>query len=253
QIRQLNAALAGLQATSEKLDGQANTAAKAAKAADLQARTGEDLARKAVGQIQKVSEEVSKSSAFTDDLKSESQRISGVLDVIRSIADQTNLLALNAAIEAARAGESGRGFAVVADEVRSLAQRTREATVEIQKMISHLQQIANGAAAMMELCRDITTASLVDAYKAGESVVAVTSMIDGLLRINTEIASLTQQKLEATRQAMACIDLVAEYERSDPRPVATALTASVELEELCKILAKNSSPAEMAPTTVSLA
>merc|ERR1711879_870719 len=65
--------------------------------------------------------------------------IGNVLGVINDIADQTNLLALNAAIEAARAGDAGRGFAVVADEVRKLAEKTIDATKNVEDNIRAIQ------------------------------------------------------------------------------------------------------------------
>lgn len=62
------------------------------------------------------------------------EEINKLSDTILQITSQTNLLALNAAIEAARAGEAGKGFAVVADEIRNLAEDSKNAANEIQKV-----------------------------------------------------------------------------------------------------------------------
>jgi len=71
-------------------------------------------------------------------LKSNTDEVRGITDIILSISSQTNLLALNASIEAARAGEAGKGFAVVADEIRKLAEQTRQETENITAIVNAL-------------------------------------------------------------------------------------------------------------------
>ncbi len=80
-----------------------------------------------------------------EQIQEASQSVSSITEVINGISFQTNLLALNAAVEAARAGEAGRGFAVVAGEVRALAQKTAEASRDIQQVTeTNLQRIEEG-------------------------------------------------------------------------------------------------------------
>ncbi len=81
----------------------------------------------------------------TAGIRSATDRIGQIIEVIDGIAFQTNILALNAAVEAARAGEQGRGFAVVATEVRSLAQRCSVSAREIRSLIDNAtDQVGDG-------------------------------------------------------------------------------------------------------------
>lgn len=108
------------------------------KAGD-KAKEGGRVVTETIKGIQRIADVVSKSEKTIKELANNTNKIGEIIKVINEIADQTNLLALNAAIEAARAGEQGRGFAVVADEVRKLAERTTNATEEIEGMLGRIQ------------------------------------------------------------------------------------------------------------------
>lgn len=100
---------------------------------------GTSLMDKSVAQMNRIDSIVAEAVKKVEGLDNQSEEISKLVLVIKSIADQTNLLSLNAAIEAARAGEHGKGFAVVADEVRKLAEQVATSVSEITDIVTKIQ------------------------------------------------------------------------------------------------------------------
>ncbi len=175
----------------------AATAAQAAKDASQEADSGQKVVNSVTSSIHSLAGEVERAATAIQKLEADSDAIGAILEVIRGIADQTNLLALNAAIEAARAGEQGRGFAVVADEVRTLAQRTQEATKEINNMIARLQEGSKNAVSVMAQGRRQAELSVEQASKAGESLQAITGAIGSISQMNEQIAAAVEQQTAA--------------------------------------------------------
>ena len=125
-------ASAGMAAAVEELSVSISMVASQARDASEHTVASRDIADRGsevilstVDGIQTISSSVRDTSARIATLRSDSESIASVANIIKEIAEQTNLLALNATIEAARAGTAGRGFAVVAQEVKKLANDTK--------------------------------------------------------------------------------------------------------------------------------
>ena len=150
-------------------------------------------------------------------VKSKTQDINQIIDIVKGIADQTNLLALNAAIEAARAGEHGRGFAIVADEVRKLAEHTKKSVEEVQSNIAELQNAIDESVIQMEKTssqldagKGLVDTSMDTINKIGESIQEIDMTINQVAANTEEQFAVTESFTQLISNAASEADFLSD-------------------------------------------
>ncbi len=194
QIEQVATAMNQMSATSMEVARSAAAAVSSAHSVNDETLSGRGLVESQQGSIAALASEIDQSVLVINQLASDSQSISRVLEVIKSIAEQTNLLALNAAIEAARAGEQGRGFAVVADEVRTLAKRTQQSTEEIEQMIAKLHGGVGAAVKAMGVSHQMANGTVGQSEKVQQALENILGAVGMIVDQNQQIAAAVEQQ-----------------------------------------------------------
>ena len=185
----------------------------------------------------KIVEDISRQA--TDQIVNLNNRMSEVGKIVQMIADianQTNLLALNAAIEAARAGEHGRGFAVVAGEVKNLAGESKQATGNIEELISSLMKESELTANSMKKAFEAITSGSQSVGSALSSLNQIASDIDVAETNMSEITRATESQAEATNRVTQNVEhihqMIAGEEKNMTDLAAVAEESSAATEEI---------------------
>ncbi|MBQ1998613.1 MAG: Cache 3/Cache 2 fusion domain-containing protein, partial [Spirochaetales bacterium] len=147
------------------------------------------------------------------EIEKSSIQITDIISMINDIAEQTNLLSLNASIESARAGEAGKGFTIVASEIRKLAEKSGQAAAEIQRLITHNNDIirvgVQHSNKTVEIFGDISTQNelisglVKNISEEGQSVRDSSSMI---LKSMNYISNIAQENKNQTEMVVDSVN-----------------------------------------------
>ncbi len=204
QTKQIGSAtkqIAAMAKSIEQVSANAERSTRVAQQSVEIANKGGEAVRRTIDGMNNIRETIQETSKRIKRLGESSQEIGDIVELINDIAEQTNILALNAAIQASMAGEAGRGFAVVADEVQRLAERSANATKQIEALVKTIQTDTNEAVISMEQ----STAGVVSGAQLAENA---GSALDEIVKVSNHIATLIQSISAAARQqATAATDV----------------------------------------------
>ena len=241
QAKEINAAtesIVSMAASIEEVSGNAERSSDVARHSVEVAHKGGEAVRRTIDGMNAIRETIQETSKRIKRLGESSQEIGNIVELINDIAEQTNILALNASIQASMAGEAGRGFAVVADEVQRLAERSTNATKQIEVLVRTIQADTNEAVVSMERSTTDVVGGALLAENAGAA-------LDEIEQVSNQIASLVQNiSSSARQQAGSAADVTRRTTRlreiGDETGKATTATAAsiAKLSELATQLRK---------------
>ena len=194
----------------EKMAGDATESAQVAQNSVELASKGGEAVRRTINGMDNIREQIQETSKRIKRLGESSQEIGNIVELIEDIADQTNILALNAAMQAAMAGEAGRGFAVVADEVQRLAERSANATKQIEALVQTIQADTNEAVSSMEASTAEVVGGAGLAEDAGAALQEIEKVSNEIAGIITRLADSAQQESAEARQLNDTMGVIQE-------------------------------------------
>ena len=234
ETEQVASAVTELASTADNVNHNAALADELARDANRRVEQGLALFAESIQANGRMTGSLENAATVVAQLKSQSEQIGKVIEVIQSISEQTNLLALNAAIEAARAGETGRGFAVVADEVRLLAARTQDSTKEIQVIIEQLQSQSLSANSGVQETLEILGHNQRLSAEVQDLLGGITEAVNQINGANAQVATAAEEQSCVTADISRNITNIHEIVNQNVAGISQSAAASHELSQLAE-------------------
>ncbi len=197
QIITASSAVNQMASSIEEVSLNANDLANEASTSVEIANKGSIVVQDAISGMDTIREQIQETSKRIKRLGESSQEIGDIVEIINDISEQTNILALNAAIQAAMAGDAGRGFAVVADEVQRLAERSGNATKQIEALVKTIQADTNEAVISMERSTSEVVQGALLAQNAGGALEEIEHVSSSLAKLIQAISDTTKHQSTA--------------------------------------------------------
>ena len=235
EIQQASASVLQMAQSINEVSQTANQSARVAQQSLAAAEKGGQVVQNQIAGMNEIRTQIQDTSKRIKRLGESSMEIGEIVELISDITEQTNVLALNAAIQAASAGEAGRGFTVVAEEVQRLAERSGEATKQIEAIVKTIQADTQDAVAAMEK----STVGVVEGTKlsdaAGQALTEIQKVSRDLADLISRISAQTQMQstsvTDVTRGMQGILRITEETTESTKQ-------TSVSIGQLTKLAAE---------------
>ncbi|MBI5606300.1 MAG: hypothetical protein HY879_23445 [Deltaproteobacteria bacterium] len=231
-VSQTTATVEEVKQTARLASEKSRTVSDSAQQAAQVAQQGQEAVEETLRGISLIKQQMESVGESIVKLSEQNQVIGEIITTVNDLAQQSNLLAVNAAIEAAKAGEQGKGFAVVAQEVKSLAEQSKQATVQVRSILSDIQKATAAAVMTTEQVGKAVDRSVKQATESGEAITRLTESVTEAANALLQIVASSQQQLVGMDQIALAMENIKQAAQQNMAGTRQAEQSAHSLNEL---------------------
>ncbi len=236
QIKQISGAAFEVEQvalSSQQVAQRAQRLYDVARIARQDAQIGRESVQQATEGIGRINDNVQETASKVQTLGDRSREINEIVDVISSIAHQTNRLALDAAIQAAMAGENGKGFGAVAADIRRLAERAKDQTSMIARIVRSVREDIGALGVSMQDTQRETAKGTTLTQETG---VALESIFAAVEHQAHEIEIINQAAMQQLHASSSVVQIMHAISDSTQQSSLSTRDASQNMERLTRLV-----------------